>query len=201
MATRRQTKTYEFIEHFIDQYGHAPTMAEIAEGIGIKSRGVVHRYVQALIDEGLIKSLPNRHRNIQLVKATASKPTCLPLVGYIAAGRPIEAIMQHETIDIADAFLGDKCFALRVKGNSMIESGIYNGDVVVCEHSHVAENGQIVVALIDNQEATLKRFQRNPDHTITLIPANSKLTALVYGAERVTIQGIFVGLLRFASWK
>lgn len=198
MLTMQQHNTFEFIKNFIKKYKISPTMAEIAKGIGIKSRGVVHRYVHAIADEGLIKTIPKRSRNIQLLDLIPGF-NLLPLVGAIAAGQPIEAIEDNETINIGEIFLGEGRFALRVKGDSMIEDGIFDGDVVVCQRSEVANDGQIVVALIDNSEATLKRIQKNTNQTITLLPANAKLKPMVYDANRVTIQGIFIGLLRMAN--
>lgn len=196
MLTLGQKKVFQFIKDFHLRHGYSPTMAEIARAIGINSRGVAHRYVKALADEGLIQIIPNRHRNIQVIAGEQTSNRQLPLIGKIAAGRPIEAIPQKETIDIIDVFLGDQRFALQVVGDSMIEEGIHDGDYVVCEKAEYARNGQIVVALVDGSEATLKKIQNNLDRTVTLIPANSKLHPTIYPAERVQIQGIFVGLLR-----
>jgi repressor LexA len=201
MLTLSQRKTYEFIQQFFADHEYAPTAAEIAEGIGIKSRGVVHRYLKALEAAGYIHLEPKRHRNIRLLNIEASNDGDggLPLVGAIAAGRPIEAITQHETVDVANVFLGPNRYALRVKGDSMVEEGIFDGDIVVCEQAVTANNGNIVVALIDGNEATLKRFHRNPDETVTLFPANQQLQPMTYGADRVQVQGRFVGLLRYLS--
>lgn len=193
MLTVSQQKVYDFIQKYVKEYQHSPTMAEIAKGIGIKSRGVVHRYVSAIAAEGLINILPGHHRNIQL-----SQPShCLTLKGRIAAGSPIEAITDNETLDIVNIFLGKNRYALKVKGDSMIDEGIFDGDVVVCEYCEEAADGKIVVALIDNQEATLKRIKYNNDDTVMLIPANHKLAPVQYPSERVTVQGIYIGLLRF----
>ena len=197
MLTVKQQKTLDFIRKYVQRFDCAPTTAEIAKGIGIKSRGVVHRYIKALEEAGLIALTPKRHRNIQLV-ADYPDEEGLPLVGMIAAGQPIQAIEQQERINVADIFLGPGRFALRVRGESMIEEGIFDGDIVVCEKRTTADNGQIVVALIDNEEATLKRLQRGNDGTVTLLPANSLLQPMVYDAARVLIQGIYVGLLRFS---
>lgn len=196
MLTRAQQKAFEFIQNFIATEQHSPTVDEIANGIGIKSKGVAYRYVRALADAGLIRLMPNRRRNIVLVDAP-NQPMALPLVGAIAAGQPIEAIAQQESVDLK-ALLGytSNRYALKVKGDSMIEEGIFDGDIVICEHCDTANNGDIVVALIDNQEATLKRLQRNQGGTITLIPANAVLSPMVYEADRVQIQGRFIGLLR-----
>ena len=174
MLTLSQRKTFDFIKHYISNHDYSPTVAEIAKGIGIKSRGVVHRYLKALEAAGVIALTPKRHRNIRLLTGKPGNPT-IPLVGEIAAGQPIEAIEQQERVDIVDIFLGDNRYALRIKGDSMVDEGIRHGDIVICQRSDAACDGQIVVALIDQQEATLKRLQRNTNNTITLIPANAAL--------------------------
>jgi repressor LexA len=194
MLSPKQHGTYHFIKDFILQHQYAPTMAEIAAGIGIKSRGVVHRYVQALAEAGLIRVIPGKRRNIELVEDESG--TELPLMGEIAAGRPIEAIRSHETIDIAYTLLGNDRYVLKVKGDSMIEDGIYDGDLIICEYAEYANNGETVVALVDDESATLKRFHRNADKTITLQPANVCMDPMIYAAGRVKIQGIMIGLLR-----
>lgn len=196
MLTLSQRKTFDFIQRYIMQHDYAPTVAEIAKGIGIKSRGVVHRYLRALETAGVISLTPKRHRNIRLSSAHNPGSQTIPLVGVIAAGQPIEAIQQNETIDVVNIFLGANRYALRVKGTSMIDEGIFDGDIVICEKNNAADDGQIVVALVDQQEATLKRLQRNADNTVTLRPANSNLQPMTYPAHRVAIQGIYIGLLR-----
>ncbi len=196
MLTLSQRRTHEFIKVYFAEHGCSPTAAEIAKGIGIKSRGVVHRYLKALAQAGHIALTPHRHRNITL-QELFTEPTCLPLVGTIAAGCPIEAIPQEESIDVANIFLGANRYALKVKGDSMIDEGIFDGDVVICEKCDTADDGQIVVALVDQAEATLKRLQRNADNTITLHPANPQLKPMIYSADRITIQGIYIGLLRW----
>ena len=120
------------------------------------------------------------------------------MVGKIAAGEPIEAIEDHEVVDL-DVLTGADRYALRVCGQSMIEEGIHDGDLVICQRQERAPNGTIVVALIDNESATLKRFQRNDDGTVTLIPANADYLPMTYEGRRVQIQGIFVGLLRIEA--
>ena len=200
MLTLSQRKTHQFIKEYFAEYAHSPTAAEIAKGIGIKSRGVVHRYLKALVSAGHIALTPNRHRNIRLLTLAHDMlggSALLPLVGAIAAGQPIEAISQDETIDVAQIFLGANRYALRVKGDSMIDEGIFEGDIVICERSDAADNGQIVVALIDREEATLKRLEQNTDNTVTLHPANARLEPMIYPTDRVQIQGIYIGLLRY----
>ena len=198
MITPKSKEVFEFIKKFIEKKQQAPTMAEIAVGIGIKSRGVVHRYVQSLVSAGLLKLVPGKRRNIELLPAQSSL-TEISLLGSIAAGRPIEAISTPETIDVACLLLGANRYALKVKGDSMIEEGILDGDLVICEHVKTVENGEIVVALLENESVTLKRFYNNKDGTVTLKPANSSLQAMNYPADRISIQGVMVGLLRLAS--
>jgi repressor LexA len=196
MLSPKQYATYSFIKDFITRNQYAPTMAEIAIGIGIKSRGVVHRYVQALAEAELVRIIPGKRRNIELTDNTQG--TELPLMGKIAAGRPIEAIHSNETIDIAYTLLGNDRYALKVQGDSMIEDGIHDGDLIICEYSEIARNGDTVVALVDSETATLKRFYKNNDETITLQPANATLDPMVYASERIKIQGVMIGLLRLS---
>jgi len=120
----------------------------------------------------------------------------LPLVGKIAAGRPIEALPDSDEIDLSDFFMGANRFVLRVQGDSMVEDGILDGDMVVVEKRATATNGEIIVALIDGTDATLKRFQLNADGSVTLRPANATLAPLRYSAQRVQIQGVVVGQMR-----
>lgn len=197
MLTLSQRKTYAFIQKFFGENDYAPTAAEIAQGIGIKSRGVVHRYLKALASEGLIRLLPKRHRNIQLVASSLMCADQLPLMGVIAAGQPIEAIEQHEAVDVASIFLGPNRYALKVQGDSMIDEGIFDGDIVVCERSTTARDGQIVVALVDHDQATLKRLYHNTDKTVTLVPSSPRHKPMVYDEAQVAVQGIYIGLLRF----
>ena len=199
MLTERQNATFEFICEYYWQHGCAPKLAEIAAGIGIQSKGVVHRYLKAIAEEGLIELFPGRSRGIRLIKsATGNFPRefNLPFAGKIAAGKPIEAIPDQNTINLADFFLGPNRFVLKVQGESMIEAGILDGDMVIVEQRDRADDGDIIVALIDNNEATLKRFQKNRDETVTLIPANKDLPPMVYSAERICIQGVVVGQMR-----
>lgn len=198
MLTIHQQKAYQFIREYIQTHGHAPTLPDIAIGMGIKSKGHAHRYVQALINEGLIKVIRGRHRGIQLTESANDAQTdmCLPCVGKIAAGRPIEAIPDQQAINLNALLGGNNRYILKVCGNSMIDEGIFDGDLVICEHTKTATNGQIIVALVDNEYATLKRFKSNSDGTVSLIPANSDLLPMNYASDRVQIQGLFIGLVR-----
>jgi repressor LexA len=200
MLSPRTQQVFDFIRDFIDREGHGPLLSEIADTLGIRSKGVVHRYLQTLEDEGLIERLPGRHRGIRLAGHLPTPhndghPT-LPLLGRIAAGRPIEAIAHQEEFDVAGLIVAPNRYALAVKGESMIEAGIYDGDWAVIRACNTARNGEIVVALVDREEATLKYFQRNPDGTVTLIPANPAMAPMIYSADRVQIQGVLVSLVR-----
>lgn len=196
--TKTQHRAYDFIKRYILENGISPTMTEIGDGIGISSKGVVHRHVQNLVEHGLIEVTPKRHRNIRLVNEE-NGDYCLPLMGRIAAGSPIEAINNTESINIATMLLGANRYALKVKGDSMIEEGIHHDDIIICEQTKTARNGEIVVAMIDHSETTLKRLQNNQDGTISLNPANSSMEPIVVNSDRVTIQGIYVGLLRVVN--
>ena len=202
MLTERQKETYQFIREYYFRNGYAPKLDEIAEGIGIQSKGVVHRYLKAVAEEGLVEIHSGRHRGIHLIRDLSEQTTAeftlptLPLVGKIAAGKPIEAIPDHNTLNLTDFFLGPNRFVLKVQGDSMVEAGILDNDMVIVEQRSYAENGDIVVALIDNDEATLKILQKNKDETITLIPANQTLQPIVYPSKRIQIQGVVVGQMR-----
>jgi repressor LexA len=193
--TGKQHQTFQFICHYISQHGYSPTEDEIALGIGITSRGVVHRYLTALAKEGLIEMLKGKRRNIVLVES-AQERRDLPILGKIAAGLPIEAIVEPQFVELDRLFVGPNRFVLEVKGDSMIEDNICDGDYIICERRNVADNGAIVVALVDKQEATLKRLKRNTNNTITLLPSNPNYQPMTYGEERVEIQGVYLGLLR-----
>jgi len=195
--TDKQRLTLDFIERYVATHTVPPKLQEIADGIGIRSRGVAHRYVQALIDAGFITMNSGKHRGIQLLKPNPHRPeSILPLLGKIAAGRPIEAIPGEDEIDLRE-FFGHNNFAVRVQGDSMIEAGILDGDTVIIEFRETANDGDIVVALIDESETTLKRFKRShKGRYIKLIPANRDMEPMVYEASRVRIQGVLIGQLR-----
>lgn len=195
--TDKQRLTLDFIERYVARHTVPPKLQEIAEGIGIRSRGVAHRYVQALIDAGFLTMNNGKHRGIQLLKTNSHRPEfILPMLGKIAAGKPIEAIPGEDEIDLKN-FFGHNNFAVRVQGDSMIEAGIMDGDTAIIEFRETANDGDIVVALIDESETTLKRFKRShKGRYIKLIPANKDMEAMVYEASRVRIQGVLIGQLR-----
>jgi repressor LexA len=195
MLTQLEHRILDFIRDYIRQHGHGPTLKEIGAAMNIKSKGTVHRYVQALTNKGALEHVERGWRGIRL----ANEPfhsTTLPLAGRIAAGHPIEAIPGQDELDLAAMFVNDNRFALQVKGDSMIDIGILDGDWVIIEQRQTARDGDIVVALIDEQDATLKRFKRLADGQVLLIPENTNLSPMQYSPERVRIQGILVGQLR-----
>ncbi len=194
MPTAQQSNALAFIRHFLAAHGHAPTLEEIGAALGVRSKGAVHRLVQALVDKGYLAREGSGWRGLRLADQE-SEPT-LPLLGRIAAGHPIEAIPGEDTLNLTDFLLGPRRYALRVVGGSMIGAGILNGDTVVVEQADTARDGEIVVALIDNEEATLKRLKRRKDGLIELIAENPAMPTLIYPAARVRIQGVVVGQLR-----
>jgi repressor LexA len=193
MLTEREQDTLNFITQYYIRERKAPLLAEIAQGLGIQSKGVIHRYLSSLEDKGYIER-HSRSRGIELV----DKPDVddLPLLGRIAAGKPIEAIEDRQLVNFSHLLGGPNRYVLQVKGHSMIDEGIRNGDLVVIESANTARKNQIVVALIDNENATLKRIQFPKKNTIRLIPENKNMQAREYAAERVTIQGVLVGQVR-----
>jgi len=195
MLTDREREVYDFVRAYTHRHGVPPKLREIGAHLGVASRGTVHRYLRSIEAAGLIAITPDRARGVRLVSKMAAR-SVLPVLGRIAAGLPIEAIPDETEIDLSEFFMGPNRFVLRVDGESMIEAGILHGDMVIVESRSSARNGEIVVALIDNQEATLKTFLRNPDGSITLRPANRSMAPMRFAAERVAIQGVVVGQMR-----
>jgi len=196
MNTPIQRKIYEYIREYIRERGYSPSLEEIARGINLspKSISLVSRHIHALVEAGQLEFYRKGYRNIQIVE---EHPFLFPLLGRIAAGEPIEVIADgRETIDLRSLFTRDDHFMLQVLGNSMVDEGIHDGDLVICKHRKQAQEGDIVVALIDGQAATLKRISYKIAERITLIPANPDLKPKAYLPHRVQIQGIFAGLLR-----
>ena len=198
--TRRQQEIYEFLLGNLHTFPHPPTLDELCEALGLKSRGSLHKQIQALIEAGLVEPMHNLRRGIRLTES-AEMPVVanegeLPLYGKIAAGQPIEAIAGAETIAVPPMLrTSQPCYVLEVKGDSMIEEGILDGDWVVIEHRSQARDGEIVVALVDGEEATLKRIEQGRGE-VTLYPANSSMQPMRYLPEQVQIQGVLVGQMR-----
>ncbi|MCU7810967.1 MAG: transcriptional repressor LexA [Candidatus Thiodiazotropha sp. (ex Notomyrtea botanica)] len=196
MLTATQHRTLTFIRRYMKRRGYAPSLIEIAEGIGITSKGTAHRHVQALADAGRIRLISGRKRGIELVDENEVSKSSLPLLGTIAAGQPIEAIVGQDRLDLADYLLGPNRYALQVKGDSMVDAGILDGDLVIIERCDTADDGAIVVALIDDEEATLKRLRRLKSGRIKLIAENPDISPMIYAAKRVRIQGVLACQLR-----
>ena len=196
MLTPSQHKTLDFIRRYRRKRGYSPSLQEIAEGIGITSRGVAHRNVQALIGSGDLVPTPGRKRGLRLATEPGERPASIPLLGCIAAGHPIEAIPGEGTLDLTAFILGPNRYALRVKGHSMIEAGIMDGDTVVVESRDTARDGETVVALIDDSDVTLKKIKYRKDGAVQLTAANAAILPMIYAAERVRIQGVVVAVLR-----
>lgn len=195
MVTPVQQKVYEYIQDHIGEHGFSPSLSEVARGIGIspKSISLISRSIHALVAAGRLKLDKKGYRSVQVV---GEGSLVLPLLGRIAAGSPIEAIESRQTVDLGGLLKGSDHFVLEVCGDSMIDEGIFNQDMVICRHAQAAREGDIVVALIDNQEATLKRISFQISDRVTLIPANTALKPKAYLPQRVQVQGVFVGLLR-----
>jgi repressor LexA len=196
MLTLQQKRVLDFIRSYMTRHGHSPTLREIGEGVDIQSRGAVHRHVQTLLDRGALKRSRSGWRSLELVDGDEQHVPALPLLGRIAAGRPIEAIPGHDEVNIAELLLGENRYVLQVEGDSMIDAGILDGDMVVIRRADTAADGDIVVALIDNEEATLKRLYHLTGRRIKLAPENHAMAPLIYPEERVCIQGVLVGQLR-----
>ena len=196
MLTSQEHKTLQFIRNYIAQYGYAPKFKEIGMAIGVSSHGTIHRYVQSLEDKGYINRIKNNSRGMSLVELPLVSPPTIPLAGRIAAGLPIEAIEDQQELNLAEMFMGPELFALRVTGDSMVDAGILDEDYVIIRKQPVAHDGDIVVAMVDRTEATLKRFKRRGADQVALIPENPDMEPMIYPAERVTIHGVLVGQLR-----
>jgi repressor LexA len=196
MVTPLQNRIYKYIQSHISEEGCSPSLAEIASGIGIspKSVSLISRSIHSLVEAGRLKFDKKGYRNIQVVETDSQMG--LPLLGRIAAGVPIEAIEDQQFVDMQGLLNNPDHFALQVKGESMIEEGILDGDYVLCRRVNTAHEGDIVVALIDGMEATLKRISFQVNDRITLIPANPAFKPKAYIPQRVQIQGVYIGLLR-----
>jgi repressor LexA len=198
VVTARQRQVYEFIKSYLEANHQPPTIAEIGKHFQMTSPASVHSIVSTLEREGLIRRIPNVSRGIELVEQqVAGDDFEVPLLGTVAAGQPIEAILSHETVTAPKSMVGrGRMFALRVRGDSMIEENIQDNDIIVVSSQQTAENGQMVVALIDGNYATVKKFYREPDF-IRLEPANPQFKPIfIKTPERIQIQGVVRGLIR-----
>jgi repressor LexA len=195
--TKRQREIYDFVRGFLDENGYAPSLEEIAGHFGLSSVATVHEHLENLQAKGVLRRDPNRSRAVEVIRPGVVTAIELPLMGQVAAGEPIEAIRQEETIAVPEDLLGrGETFALKVRGDSMIDEHIADGDYVIVEKRSAALDGERVIALIDGENATLKSYHREPGGTVRLEPANELLEAQRYPAERVRIQGVVIGVLR-----
>ena len=196
MLTSQENNVLKFIRQYLAQYGYAPKFKEIGLAIGVNSQGTVHRYVQALEEKGYIERAKGNSRGMYLAELPLVSPPTIPLVGKIAAGLPIEAVEDQQELNLAEMFMGPELYALRVSGDSMMDAGILDNDYVIIKKQPVARDGDIVVAMIDKVEATLKRFKRKSQQEVALIPENADMETMIYAAERVRIHGVLVGQMR-----
>jgi repressor LexA len=196
---RRQKQLIDFLKQYIQKYGHAPKLEEIAKALGVSSLATIHEHISALEKKGVLRRLAGVVRGVELIDQKIALDTGgveVPLFGYIAAGQPIEPYADPDaTISVAPFLLSGqkRSYVLQVRGNSMIEDGILDGDYVVIEEQETAENGQIVVALLENEVATLKKYFKEKDR-VRLEPANATMSPIY--AKDVKVQGKVVGVIR-----
>ncbi len=195
--TRRQREVLDVIRDFIDRQGYSPSLAEIGAELGLSSVATVHKHVTLLVEKGYVRRTWNQNRSIELNQRESSGTLHLPLCGTTAAGRPLEAVPTDETICVPADMVRDRnrSYVLRVQGDSMIDEQIRDGDFVIIEEREAHGRGETVVALIDGNEATLKRFFRDGPR-VRLEPANASMQPMVFPAEAVRIQGVAVGVIR-----
>lgn len=203
--TRRQKQVYDFISGFVDRNGYSPSYEEIADGLGLSSLATVHKHISNLEDKQLLRRDYNRSRSIDLLRprgrmkqslaVAAETSMSLPLLGRIAAGQPLEAVENPESISLADFTRSKEVYVLQVKGQSMQDEAILDGDYVLVERSDSARDGEIVVALVDGSDATLKRIYME-GAKIRLQPSNATMQPIIVPAASVQVQGRVIGVLR-----
>ena len=195
--TKRQKEVLDFVSDFIEREGYSPSMEEIANHFRFASLNAVFKHLKALQSRGHLRRDPNKARSIELSSSRRAGTRTLSLLGYVAAGKPIEAVTVPEDIAVPEDLLrrASEHFVLKVQGDSMIDEHIEEGDYVIVEARKQAENGEMVVALVDEENVTLKRFYRE-GLQIRLQPANSRVAPMVLDESRVAIQGVVVGVMR-----
>ncbi len=199
--TRRQREIFDFLRDNYESFAHPPTLDQLCAALGMASRGSLYKHVMALIAADLVEPFAsNKQGGIRLsAKAQRDYTACehsLPFVGKIAAGKPIEALENINYMAVPEMLKSNKpCYVLQVQGDSMVEAGIFDRDWVIIEQCSYANNGEIVVALIEKSEATLKYIEQSPGKVL-LIPANASMSAMTYRPEQVEIQGVLVGQMR-----
>lgn len=197
ILTKRQRQLYDYLDDFIARHGYAPTLEEIGEHFRLSSLATVHKHLSNLEHKRLIKRKWNFSRAIELVpQQKKSAAIDLPLLGYVAGGQPIEAVETADTFTVPTEFVRrQNTFVLRVKGNSMIQDGICDGDYIIVEERQSANSGETVVALV-NGEATVKRFHRDKGGKIRLMPANDSVAPIIAKESDVEIRGVVVAVMR-----
>jgi len=195
--TKRQREILDYLNDFIQQHGYAPSLEEIGRRFGLSSLATVHKHLTNLQDKGFIKRAWNRSRSVEVVPTrSGGRALELPLLGYVAAGAPIEAVAGTETIAVPEDLVGKRdTYVLRVRGDSMIDEQIRDGDFVIVEDRKTAENGEMVIALVGGVEVTLKKFYRD-NGRIRLQPANPAMQPLLVAPDQLQIQGVVVGVMR-----
>ena len=202
--TKRQKQVLDFIADFVDENGYCPSYDEIAHGLDLASLATVHKHISALEAKNYLKRGFNQSRSLELAprylqEQRRRRPGTIveiPLMGRIAAGSPVEAVEQKDTLNFADFAGSGETYALEVRGDSMIDDHICSGDLILLEKVTQANDGDIVVALLRNTEATLKRFYRESADTVRLQPANTELQPILVPAKDVSIQGRLLAVLR-----
>ena len=201
MLTKKQLELFDFIQKYTQENGVAPSFDEMKDYMGLRSKSSIHRLISALEKKEAVHRIPRQARSIALelpqAMDIANDVVQIPMYGKIAAGLPIEAIAdEHETVSVPTSMTGPgEHYALLVEGDSMINAGILNGDTVIIKRARQANNGDIVVALIDGVDVTLKKFYRR-SKSIALEPANPAYETRIFTDDRIEIQGILVGLMR-----
>ena len=195
--TRRQREILDYLGEFIQQHGYAPSLEEIGRRFGLSSLATVHKHLTNLQEKGFIRRAWNRSRSVELVPPRGGgRAVELPLLGFVAAGVPIEAVATSESIAVPEDLVGKRdTYVLKVRGDSMIDEQIRDGDFVVVEDRKTAENGEMVIALLGGSDVTLKKFYRE-DGRIRLQPANPAMQPLLVTPEQLQIQGVVVGVMR-----
>ena len=195
--TKRQREILDFLNEFIAQHGYAPSLEEVGRRFGLSSLATVHKHLTNLQQKGFIRRTWNRSRSVEVVPSrSAGRAIELPLLGYVAAGVPIEAITTTETISVPEDLVGKRdTYVLRVRGDSMIDEQIRDGDFVVIEDRKQANDGEMVIALIGGTDVTLKKLYRE-DGRIRLQPANPAMQPMLFESDQIQVQGVVVGVMR-----
>ena len=195
--TRRQREILDYLSEFIQQQGYAPSLEEIGRRFNLSSLATVHKHLTNLQEKGFIRRAWNRSRSVEVVPTRMGvRALELPLLGYVAAGAPIEAVATNETIAVPEALVGKRdSYVLRVKGDSMIDEQIRDGDFVIVEDRKSVDNGEMVIALVGGLDVTLKKFYRE-NGKIRLQPAKPSMQPIMVDPDRVQVQGVVVGVMR-----